>query len=333
MNECTHSGPAGGIVRAVHRVTPADAAGLSLHLRHAAPRGARRGTLVLVHGATLASGLWDIDVPGYSVLDALAGAGFSVWAPDLRGYARSDRLAAPAAAYAGMHEALLDIDAAVAHACRLDHVSRVLLTGGSWGSITSAAYAATHPGRVLGLALMAPLFASVNEPWLADLADPADRTRLNGALGATRRVERAALIRRWDPEIPYVDKHLRRDDAVLDAMMADALGAEPDQGAGGAFTVPNGTLHDLFEVFSGRPLVDPAAILVPTLLVRGEHDATSTEEDARALFARLGTREKQCLTIGDAGHFICAERQAPQFQQALAGFARRLFDGRDEVCR
>lgn len=228
-------------------------------------------------------------------------------------------------AYAGLHDALVDIDAVVAHACRFDGVSRVLLTGGSWGSITTAAYTSTHPERVLGLALMAPLFATVNDWWLADLTTPGDRTQLNSALGATRRVDRAALIRRWDPEIPYSDKCLRRDDAVLDALMADTLEPEPDNGASGTFTVPNGTLHDLFEVFSGRQLVNPAAIRVPTLLVRGEHDATSTEEDARSLFACLGTREKEYLTIGDAGHFICAERKAAQFQEALTNFACRVF--------
>lgn len=306
------------------RVPPADGAGLALHLRHAAPAGASRGTVVLVHGATLASGLWDIAVPGYSVLAALAGAGFSAWAPDLRGYARSDRVAQPRAAYATLPEAVHDIGAVIAHACRADGVAQVLLVGGSWGSITAAAYAAAQPQQVAGLALMAPLYGSVNERWLADLADPSDRSRMNPRLGATRRVDRAALLRRWDPEIPYPDKHRRRDDAVLDALLADALAAEPDGGAAGMFTVPNGTLHDLFAVFSGRPLVDPAAILVPTLLLRGEHDATSTDDDTRALFARLGTADKQSLTIGDAGHFICAERNAPLFQDALLGFARRL---------
>ena len=60
------------ILRLAHRLAPADAMGLRLFVRQALPEGPRRGSVVLVHGATLASGLWDIDVPGYSVLLALA---------------------------------------------------------------------------------------------------------------------------------------------------------------------------------------------------------------------------------------------------------------------
>lgn len=317
---------ANGVRRSVHRVAAADSARLALHVRHAAPAAARPvGTLVLVHGATLASGLWDIAVPGYSLLEALAAAGYSVWAPDLRGYARSDRLPRPAAAYSALPEARRDIAAVVEHACRADGAQRVLLVGGSWGSVTTAAYAAAHPDRLLGLALMAPLYASVNRLWLDELADPADGSRLDPRLGATRRVDLAALLRRWDPEIPYADKARRRDDAVLAALLADALAAEPEPGDGGSFSVPNGTLHDLFEVFSGRPLVDASALRMPTLLVRGEHDATSTDEDMRLLFTRLGSDDKQCVTVGDAGHFLCAERRAPVFLRALTGFADRLF--------
>lgn len=309
--------------RTTHRLAPTDALGLALHVRQASPHLGAKGTVVLVHGATLGSGLWDVQLPGHSVLDALAEAGYSAWAPDIRGYARSARLMQPSTAYAGLVEAKRDIAAVVNFARQADGASQVLLVGGSWGSVTTAAYASEQPGAVLGLALMAPLYAAVNEPWLADLTAPTDRGRLNPALGPSRRVDRADLLRRWDPEIADADKTLRRDPRVLDALLVDALEAEPE--AATAFTVPNGTLHDLFEVFSGRPLYDPRRLTMPVLLVRGEHDATATEGDASHLFHLLGTRDKQMLTIGDAGHFICAELRAPEFRRALLSFADRLF--------
>ena len=62
------------ILRVTHRLAPADAMGLRLFARQARPDGPSRGTVVLIHGATLASGLWDIAVPGYSMLEALAHA-------------------------------------------------------------------------------------------------------------------------------------------------------------------------------------------------------------------------------------------------------------------
>jgi pimeloyl-ACP methyl ester carboxylesterase len=169
------------------------------------------------------------------------------------------------------------------------------------------------------LALMAPIYATPNASWLLDLAEPGDANRLRAALGPTRRVSRADLLQRWDREIAEADKTLRREPRVLDALMRDALEAEP---AGGqdSFVVPNGTLHDLFEAFSGRPLYDPAMLHMPVLLVRGEHDATSTAADAELLRARLASRQVQLHTVRDAGHFICAERAAPRFQRVLLGF-------------
>jgi len=140
-------------------------------------------------------------------------------------------------------------------------------------------------------------------------------------------VSRAQLLARWDPEIPPGRTAQRRAPAVLDALLADALECEPAPGAA-AFTVPNGTLHDLFEVFSGRPLYDAATLRMPVLLVRGEHDATSTHADAQGLFEALGSHDKQYLQIGDAGHFVCAERGAAEFQRALVGFAARVLSRR-----
>jgi pimeloyl-ACP methyl ester carboxylesterase len=311
-----------GVRRAVHRLPPADAMGLALHLRHAAPEAGASGSLLLVHGATLASGLWDVPLPGYSVLDTLAAAGFSVWALDIRGYARSARLAAPIAAYAGREDALRDIAAAMAFACRHDGVSRLVLVGGSWGSLTTALLATRDAERIAGLALMAPLYAAVNTGWLADLADPYDPTRLRPGLGASRAVDRANLLARWDPEIPPGRVDQRRDPAVLDALLADALACESAPAA--SFMAPNGTLQDLLEVFSGRPLYDASALRMPVLMVRGEHDATSTHVDAQRLFEALGSHDKQYLQIGDAGHFVCVERRAPEFQRALAAFAARV---------
>jgi pimeloyl-ACP methyl ester carboxylesterase len=109
--------------------------------------------------------------------------------------------------------------------------------------------------------------------------------------------------------------------------MIDALVAEPAPPLGYAgpptFSVPNGTLIDLFESFSGRPLYDPERLPMPVLLVRGEDDQTSTAVDMRALQQRMVHSPVQCETLPDAGHFICAERAAPVLQRLLGGFLAR----------
>ncbi|PKO26491.1 MAG: hypothetical protein CVU36_24045 [Betaproteobacteria bacterium HGW-Betaproteobacteria-9] len=311
------------IVKSACRVGPADASGLSLYVRHTRPEDMPKGTVVLIHGATLASGLWDIAVPGYSLMDVLARAGYSTWAPDIRGYARSDRLDQPLEPYAGREDAVRDIASVVAHACASDKVGQVLLAGGSWGSITASLYATRHPESVCALALMAPIYASVNLSWLSDLADPIERTRRRTPRNPVRLVDEIQIRKRWNDEVLHGDPDLRRDPAVLQALISDSLEAETQ--ASGAFTVPNGTLDDLFDTFSGRPLYDPSLLSMPVLLVRGEHDTTSTDDDVRRLFASLGSRQKSYLQIGETGHFLCAERNAPLFHSALLAFSDVTF--------
>lgn len=313
------------VLRQVHRVPAADAAGLTLHARQARPAGPASGTVVLVHGATLASGVWDIAVPGYSMLDALAQAGFSAWAPDIRGYARSDRISEPAQAYATLHEAVADIRAAVTHACLTDAVDSVLLVGTSWGSITGARYASEHPHSVRALALIAPIYATRNPMWLTYLTDPVAPERLRVTFGATRTVCRDDLLRRWDPEIPHDDKSVQRDPDAFEALLRDAEQAEAPP-SGETFRVPNGTLHDLFMAFSGRPLYDAACLRMPVLLARGEHDATATADDARLLMSRLAPGRARLHTVGNAGHFFSAERAAPEFQRLLVDFLEAQVD-------
>ncbi len=285
-----------------------------LHVRACRPQGTPRGVVLFVHGATVASVLFDIPVPGYSLLEACAAAGWWSFACDLGGYARSTRPAAmqgPATDCPLLctgEQALADLDRVVAALRKLTGTRQLALAGGSWGSLTAARYALRAPDAVERLILIAPLFATVNAGWLQTLADPSEPGRINPKLGGYRFVSREDLLSRWDPEIPSGEEDQRRDPAVLEALMRDELAADPQSPRPDAFRVPNGTLHDLFEVFSGRPLYAPEGIQMPCLLIRGADDQTSTPADAALLHGRLGARHKRWVTVPRAGHFLQAER-------------------------
>ena len=154
------------------------------------------------------------------------------------------------------------------------------------------------------------------------IADPADPTRPNPALGSCRWVTEADARARWDAEIPLEDKTLWRDEACFRALLDDAFAADPRarERDPPAFRAPNGTLLDLFEAFSRRPLYDPAKIAIPTLLVRGDADPTSTRSDATNLFDRLASRVKRYVEIGNGAHFVSAERNAWQVFDEVTGF-------------
>lgn len=294
-----------------------------LHVRECKPLGSVRGVVLFVHGATVASSLFDLPVPGYSVLQACAQAGWWAFACDLTGYGQSDRPAAMAQAPQDCpvictgQQAVSDIAQITQALLKRTGAARITLAGGSWGSLTTARFAVQHAHLLERLILIAPLYGSVNDIWLKSLSNPTAPSQIHPGLGGYRYVSLPDLLSRWDPEIPTGHLHLRRDDAVVRAMMAAELTADPGSKKQDAFRVPNGTLHDLFQVFQGRPLYDAAQLRLPCLLVRGADDQTSTAADAQLLYQSLGSAQKQLITLPDAGHFLQAERGAPALHKVL----------------
>lgn len=297
-----------------HFIASSDDPSLRLHLRSHGDARARMPVL-FVHGATFASRLYDVPHPGASWLSATADAGFAAYALDIRGYgkSRAPGLAERDRPYARGTDAVADIADAVAWLCDRHGVRQIGLIGGSWGSITTAMFAAGPGGaQIAALVLYAPIFADENPGWLDFLADPADPDRFNPAFRAARPVCEASTRLRWDAEIP--DGEDWRDEAVFQALVQSSLSDDPDalKRDPPAFLAPNGTLVDLWEAFNARPLYDPSRIACPTLLIRGGGDTTSSRADALGLFDRLGTRNKRYAELAGGAHFASAERLGPQ---------------------
>lgn len=66
-----------------------------------------------------------------------------------------------------------------------------------------------------------------------------------------------------------------------------------------ADSVPTGTYLDMT---ANLPVVDPAAVCAPTLIIRPEYDGIATMEDLLAFFARLPSADKQFSVIPDTTH-------------------------------
>jgi pimeloyl-ACP methyl ester carboxylesterase len=323
-----------GLERREHRLPPAAGCDAPLSLQELAPVEARaRPTpIVLLHGATFASVMFDIQVAGYSMQRFLADRGWRNFALDLRGYGRSvpaTILDAPPEAnepYARMTDAADDLAAGVRFALARCGGTAAHIVGFSWGSLVACLFATRHPELTDRLVLYAPLFAEVNEPWIDRIADPRDRSRVNPRLGAYRWIAEPDIRARWEADIPAgarADDY--RDVQVLHAIF-EALTAADPRGRDRpepAFRVPTGALVDLFEVFNGRPLFDPQAVVAPTLIVRGRDDTTSTESDAWRLFGALGAARKRYVTIAPGSHFLCAERNAQELFGEIDLFLRQ----------
>jgi pimeloyl-ACP methyl ester carboxylesterase len=283
--------------------------------------------VLLVHGATFGSALFDLPLAGYSLMQELARGGRVVYAVDVRGYGASNAngvMNSPPAAhppFSRARQAVEDIGVAVSEIRRRQSVQAIDLIGFSWGTITTGWYASEHVADIRRLVLCAPLFAEKNMMWLDRIGDPADRSRLAGHFGAYRLITMADVVARWDSDAPGKAADVR-EDGVVEALFEAA--ARLDALAGShhppAFRCPNGAFADLIEVFNGRPLYDPATIAAPVLLVRSEGDTTSTASDMRRLEAAIGSAAKTCLEIPDGSHFLCIEKNHMNLYRAITAY-------------
>lgn len=98
-------------------------------------------TVVLVHGFMDAAGTWDLVAP------TLAGAGFRVLAPDMRGFGAGPR--APSGSYYHFVDYVFDVADVVEHLCPGETVAVV---GHSMGGTIATMFAGTFPERVSRLA-------------------------------------------------------------------------------------------------------------------------------------------------------------------------------------
>ena len=309
--------------RREHRLPPAKGRDAPLGLLEALPaEGAGKATpVVLLHGATYGSAMFDIQVPGYSFQGFLAARGWHNFALDVRGYGRSlpsavlDAPPEDNEPYARLVDGVDDLAAGVRFVLAQSNAGSAHIVGFSWGTVIAAAFAARYPQLVDRLVLCAPLYGEANDLWINRIADPGDRARISPGLGAYRWISLSDVRARWDADLPAgasIDGY--REERVLRAIFAALAAADPRgrERAIPAFRAPAGALVDLFEIFNGRPLYDPSRIVAPTLLIRGQDDTTSTEIDALRLFRTLGAARKRYVAIAPGSHFLCAERNAAE---------------------
>jgi alpha-beta hydrolase superfamily lysophospholipase len=68
------------------------------------------------------------------------------------------------------------------------------------------------------------------------------------------------------------------------------------------------------------PLVDPAKVPCPVLMVRGQYDGISTEEDLLDFFTKLPTPDKQYAVIPGAAHSVVASLTRADFWHVMHEF-------------
>jgi len=99
------------------------------------------------------------------------------------------------------------------------------------------------------------------------------------------------------------------DDRVIEAF-ADAILALDD-------SVPTGTYVDMC---ANLPLVDPAKITVPTIVMRGQYDGIASIEDLQDFFARLPNPDKQFAVMPGIAHASLQQKNYRLVRHILHSF-------------
>jgi alpha-beta hydrolase superfamily lysophospholipase len=247
--------------------------------------GTPKPVLFLVHGSSNAAlSSYDLTVPGkgeYSMMNVFARLGYDVWTMDHEGYGKSSRTSGNSDIASGVE----DLKAVAPIVARETGRSKFHLYGTSSGAIRAGAYAQAQPDRVDRLVLCAFTYKGENAPTLQQRAQQLEFYRTHNT-----RLRDRAMIR----------SIFTRDGLAssYDMAMADAL-ADKELVYGDQ--VPTGTYLDMT---SKLPLVDPAKVMSPVLMLRGDHDGISTNEDLLAFYKLLPNGDRQFVILPNVAHSV-----------------------------
>ena len=240
--------------------------------------------LFLVHGSSLSSrSTYDLTVPGageYSMMNVFARLGWDVWTMDFEGYGRSTQTAGNSDIKSGVE----DLTAAMAVVTRETGQPRASFIGESSGALRAGAFAEARPDAIDRLVLVALTYTGKGSPTLAKRGEQVEFFRTHN-----RRPRDRAMIE----SIFTRDKPGTADPRVPAAIAA----AELPHGD----TVPTGTYLDMV---ANLPVVDPAKITAPVMILRGEYDGIASDADLLDFYEKLATQDRQYVIIAGAAHSV-----------------------------
>lgn len=269
--------------------------------RKTAADGGARGTIIFVHGSSMASTpVFDLKIAGRddtSVMDHYARLGYDTWCFDCEGYGRSDKHRdIPCDIATGAD----DIAAVVNEIVRITGRQKFLFYGSSSGALRAALYAQREPKHVKRLALDAFVWTGAGSPTLAER-----KKRLPQYRAANRRPINRDFVRSI-----FTRDHPGTSDMTTVEAFADAVLALDS-------SVPVGTYIDMSI---NLPVVDPTKLNVPVLIMRGQWDGIASLEDLNAFYLKLPNPDKQFIIMPGIAHTSLRSKNSALAYHLLTAF-------------
>ncbi|HEX7402880.1 MAG TPA: alpha/beta fold hydrolase [Usitatibacter sp.] len=248
-----------------------------------APGTARAGTLLFVHGSSMASQpTFDLSVPrrpDSSAMDWFAARGYDTWTMDNEGYGRSDKNRPQ---NNDISNGADDLEAGSRYIMAKTGATKLMAYGISSGALKAALFAQRNPDRVSRLALDAFVWTGEGSPTLDERKKK---------LAQFQSMHRRPIDRAFVHSIFARDHPGTADDATIEAF-ADAILTLDD-------SMPTGTYVDMC---SKLPLIDPSKLKAATLVMRGEYDGIAAFDDLIEFFKRLPNADKQFAVMAGISH-------------------------------
>jgi pimeloyl-ACP methyl ester carboxylesterase len=270
-------------------------------VRDRASAGPRRGTILFVHGSSVPSTpVFDLQIPGRSdasTMDTFARYGYDTWCLDCEGYGRSDKWRPVNSDIACGAD---DVAAASQYIMKQTGGGKLLLYGSSSGALRAGLFAQRHPERVQRLALDALVYTGEGSPTLARRRERLAEYRASNKRKIDREMIRSIFTR----------DHPETSDQTIVEAFADAVLAIQTE-------VPSGTYLDMS---ANLPVLDPAKIVVPTLIMRGQYDGIAAFPDLANFFAKLPNPDKQFIVMPGIAHTSTRSKNYELVYHLLDGY-------------
>ncbi len=258
-----------------------------------------RPVIFFVHGSSVTSRVFDINVPGhgeYSVMNEFARYGFDCWTMDHENYGKSGRTSGNADIASGVE----DLKVAVEVVARETGRQKYHFLGESSGALRAGAYAMVAPERADRLVFAAFTYKGEGSPTLTKRAEQVEYFRSHNMRKRDRDMIRSIATR---------DKAGTSDIAAVEAL-ADAEMVFGDQ-------IPTGTYLDMT---ANLPVVKPEKVLSPVLLVRGEYDGIATVADLEEFFNQLPNGDRQFIILPGTAHSVTLATNRELFWHVTKAF-------------
>lgn len=247
-----------------------------------------RKNLLLVHGLTFSSHVFDIDYKDYSMVRYFAKKGYTVWRIDIGGYGLSDKY--EDGFEVDTENASVDILTALEVICGLQKTANADILAWSWGTMTAAKAAERRPELVRRMVWLGPCFGGTLP--VVEVTRPF--TTLSYA-------NLARVFQRESGSNVEVDYHIT-EAVVVGIWYRQAFQYDIGHGR------PNGGNREIMGC-GDHWLIDVERVPMPVAILAGTKDSYVLRERAKSAFARL-PEGSECHFFEGAGHAAWIEKDS-----------------------